>query len=125
LDDTKFVQLQLKVANKLQDEARAIRLQILLKGFLQLTRCSTFAIFLKIPTTEMFFAQFRHMFVLSEWKRLQDPETFAKSKIFGREALRKVNRLYKLVLFRKHSHPMNTGHAFVDQRSNSYFVDET
>ncbi len=32
LDPTKFIQLQLKVANRLGDHARAIRLQIQLKG---------------------------------------------------------------------------------------------
>ena len=95
LDPTKFIQLQLKVANRLGDHARAIRLQIQLKG--ACPECAVCRVRWRrvrsdgrVFPAELFFAQFKKMFVLHEWKRLRDPDSFAKTKMFGRETLRRV-----------------------------------
>lgn len=101
LETTKFIQLQLKVANKHGDQARAIRLQIQLKGSFStraLVRCWPIQERAKRDdhgggrsTAEIFFSQFKGMFILPEWKRLREPDAFAKTKLFGRDGLRKVS----------------------------------
>ncbi len=67
-DTQKFIQEQLKTANRLGDKARAIRLSIKLK--------------------EMFFGQFGKMFVFEQFSALRKPEDFAKAKLLGRDALK-------------------------------------
>jgi hypothetical protein len=64
----KFLQQQLKTANKLHDPARAIRIQIKMK--------------------DLFFETHGKMFVFKEYGNLRNPEVFAKAKLFGREKLK-------------------------------------
>jgi hypothetical protein len=67
-DTQRFIQEQLKTANRLKDRARAIRLTIELK--------------------DIFFGQFGKMFVYEEFGGFRDVEDFARSKLFGRDQLR-------------------------------------
>jgi len=67
-DEQKFIQEQLKTANRLGDKERAIRLNIKLK--------------------EIFFSQFGKMFVFEQFGGLRKPDEFSKAKLLGREALK-------------------------------------
>lgn len=67
-DEQKFIQEQLKTANRLGDKDRAIRLNIRLK--------------------DIFFSQFGKMFVFEQWNGLRKPEDFAKAKLLGRDNLK-------------------------------------
>ncbi|ELR21237.1 myosin1, putative [Acanthamoeba castellanii str. Neff] len=87
-DEQKFIQEQLKTANRLGDQARAIRLNIKLK--------------------EIFFGQFGKMFVFEQFGGLRKPEDFAKAKLLGREAL-------KLGMFKWTKSPIPTSLTTLDQ----------
>lgn len=68
VSDEKFLQQQLKTANKLHDPARAIRIQIKMK--------------------DLFFESHGKMFVFKQYGNLRTPELYSKAKMFGRDKLK-------------------------------------